>query len=75
MLKIFLKIGAKICLTWIIKNFFDIKEVGNTPNNNISINYLNDDMANASFKYKIYCRMPKEVYICGEFEAFFTLLW
>ena len=50
------------------KIFFNAKEVGNTPVNNIAINYLNDDMANVSFRYKIYFRMPKEVYICGEFD-------
>lgn len=50
------------------KIFFNVKEVGNTPINNITINYLNDDMANVSFRYKIYFRMPKEVYISGDFD-------
>ena len=52
------------------KLFFNAKEVGYTPVNNIIINYDNQDqnMANVSFRYKIFLRMPKEVYICGEFD-------
>ena len=53
------------------KIFFNAKEVGYTPVNNIIINYDNQDknLANVSFRYKIYYRMPKEVYICGEFDG------
>ena len=53
------------------KIFFNAKEVGYTPVNNIIINYDNQDqnMAKVSFRYKIYFRMPKEVYICGEFDG------
>ena len=53
------------------KIFFNAKEVGYTPVNNIIINYDNQDqnMANVSFRYKIYFRIPKEVYLCGEFDG------
>ena len=53
------------------KIFFNVKEVGNTPVNNIIVNYENQgpDMANVSFRYKIFYRMPKEVYVCGEFDG------
>ena len=53
------------------KIFFNAKEVGYTPVNNIIINNDNKDqhMTIVSFRYKINFRIPKEVYLCGEFDG------
>ena len=52
------------------KIFFNIKEVGSTPVNNISVKFDNQDenLATVSFMYKIFFRIPKEVFISGEFD-------
>jgi len=52
------------------KIFFNIKEVKDTPVNNIIIKYDEKDknMADVTFMYKIFYRMPKEVFISGDFD-------
>ena len=52
------------------KIYFNVKEVQNTPVNNIIVKFDNEDknLASVTFMYKIYFRVPKEVFICGEFD-------
>ena len=52
------------------KIFFNVKEVKDTPVNNIEVKYdeTDKDMADVTFMYKIFYRMPKEVFISGGFD-------
>ena len=68
---------ADVALTWYKefyrlenKIFFNIKAVKDTPVNNIVIKYDEKDknMADVTFMYKIFYRMPKEVFISGDFD-------
>ena len=52
------------------KLYFDLKEVRDTPVDNITIKFDNEDenLASVTFRYKIFLRIPKEVFISGEFD-------
>ena len=53
------------------KFYFEIKDVRNTPTNNVIIKFDNQDqnLATVTFMNKIFFRMPKEVCISGEFDG------
>jgi starch synthase len=52
------------------KFYYNLKEVLDTPVNNICIIFDNEDkdLATVTFSYKIFLRIPKEVYVSGEFD-------